>query len=170
MRVLLIGQFEQVAEVLHAVMRLLLGASNDAHVGALAAPVNNCGTLVLMREQFLIRHNFLTAFVVVAAAELNLAEKVPGHPIDPVELRLIPTKWTSVWILLEPVCLAVATKWLLANNTLDRIFQDIVANSADELCQECFDMRLVKYSVLLKAVFRILLCFVYYTLHLCNSN
>lgn len=48
MSVLLIGQFEQVAEVLHAVMRLLLGASNDAHVGALAAPVNNCGTLVLM--------------------------------------------------------------------------------------------------------------------------
>ena len=67
----------------------------------------------------------------MTAAKLNFAKEIPGHSVNSIELTLVAAEWACVWILLEPVSLAVSTQWLFANNAFDRIFQDIVANSTN---------------------------------------
>jgi hypothetical protein len=73
MSILLVGQLEQVAKILHTVVRLLLWTADNPDVGALAASVDNCRALVLMRKQFFVGDYFLAALVCVTATELNFA-------------------------------------------------------------------------------------------------
>ena len=60
-----------------------------------------------MGKKLLVRHHFLAPLIRVAAPEHQLTEKVSGHSIHPIKLTLISAEWAGVWILLEPVGLAV---------------------------------------------------------------
>jgi len=66
-------------------------------------------TLVLVFEQLFVRSDFLASFIMMLALELEFAKQVSGHPIDFIELTLVPAEWTRVRILREPSCFAIAT-------------------------------------------------------------
>lgn len=102
----------------------------------------------------------------MAAFEHDFAKEVPCHSIHPIKLTFISAKWTSIWILLEPVSFAIAAERFFTNDAFDRIFEHIIADTADQLRQEGFNMRFVKYFVLLETIFGVLFGFIYYTLHL----
>lgn len=84
-----------------------------------------------MSKKFLIRQNFLTAFILMAASELNFTKQIPRHPIDPVKLTFVSAIWTRVWILAEPMSFAVTAKRLFTILALDGILKDVVADAAD---------------------------------------
>ena len=65
--------------------------------------------------------------------EHNLAQQIPGHPIHPVELTFVTTKRTGVWILLEPMGLALAAQRFLAGFAFNWIFENIIANTTNQL-------------------------------------
>lgn len=150
--ILLIGELEQVAEVLHAVVGFLLGTSNHSHKRALVASVDNGWTLILMRKQLLIWNHLLASLVSVTAPEHELAEEVPRHSVHAVKLTLVPAEWASVRVLLKPVSFAVAAQWLFANNAFYRVLKDIVADPTDKFGQKRLDVRFVKNAVFFKAV------------------
>lgn len=89
-------------------MRFLFRAANDANKCTLIAPVDYGWALVLMSKQLLVWDNLLTALVSMAALELDFAQEVPSHPVDPIELTLVSTKRTGVRVLLKPVSLAIS--------------------------------------------------------------
>jgi hypothetical protein len=64
------------------------------------------------------------------------------------------------------VSFAIAAKRLLAGLAFDRIFKYVVANAADELWQEGFNMCGVENFFLLIDVLKVLLSFINYTLHI----
>lgn len=74
----------------------------------------------------------------VAALELQFAQKVPSHSVDSVELTLFTAERTGVRIVLEPVVLAVSTQRLLTLLAFNRVFEHVIANPTDELLQEGF--------------------------------
>ena len=69
----------------------------------------------------------------MTTTKLNFTQQVSRHSINPIELTLYPTKWACVRILLKPMRLTIATKGLFTCLTLNRILQDVVANSTYEL-------------------------------------
>lgn len=74
---------------------------------ALLALEYDCRTQVLMTEKFVVRQDFLASLIVVAAFELQLAKQIPGHSVYTIELTLFSAVRTGVWILLEPLVLAI---------------------------------------------------------------
>jgi hypothetical protein len=101
---------------------LLLQTTDDTHERALGAPVNNRRALILVSEQLFVGQDFLTTLVCVATSELDLAQKIPSHPVYAVKLALISAERASVWILLEPMSFAIAAQRFFTNYTLYRIF------------------------------------------------
>ena len=105
-----------------------------------------------MGKKFFVWHHLLATLVTVTAPEHQLAEKVSGHSIYPIKLTLVSAEWTGVWILLEPVSLAVPAKRFFTNNTLNWIFQNVVADTTDKFSQESFHVRFIEYAILLETV------------------
>jgi hypothetical protein len=103
-------------------MSFLFRAAYHSDECALVAPVNDCRALILMRKQLFVGQNFLAALFCVAAFEHDLAQEVPGHSIYTIKLTLIPAKWTSIWILLEPVSFAITAEGFFTNDAFDWIF------------------------------------------------
>lgn len=118
-------------------MLLLVRAAYDAHELAVWASEDDCWALVLVREEFLIGQHLLAALVFVDASELYFAQEVPRHPVHAIKLTLIATVWAGIWILHEPVRLAIAAKWLFTILAFNWILEDVVTDSADKLRQEC---------------------------------
>lgn len=119
-----------------------------------------------MREQFFVRKDFLAPFVGVTALEDELAEQIPSHSIHAIELTFLSAERASVGILLEPTVFAIAAEWLFAGLALDGILKDIVADTADEFREECFDLGGVEDLVLLVDVLLVLFGLIYQTVHL----
>jgi len=105
-----------------------------------------------MSKKLFVWHHLLAPLVTVTAPEHQLAEKVSGHSIYPIKLTLVSAEWAGVWILLEPMSLAVTTQRFFTNNALDWIFQNVVADTTDEFSQESFHVRFIEYAVLLETV------------------
>jgi len=105
-----------------------------------------------MSKKLFVWHHLLAPLVTVTAPKHQLAEKVSGHSIYPIKLTLVSAEWAGVWILLEPMGLAVTTQRFFTNNTLDWIFQNVVADTTDEFSQESFHVRFIEYAVLLETV------------------
>lgn len=89
-------------------MRFLFRTPYHPYESAMIASENDSGALVLMLEKLFVRNNFRAPFIEMTAFEHYFAQKVSCHPVDPVKLTFIPTKRTSVWILLKPMGLAIA--------------------------------------------------------------
>jgi len=68
----------------------------------------------------------------VATVEEDLAEQVSRHAIHSIELGLLSAVGTGVRVLLEPECLAVATKRLFAVLALKWILKHVVADATDQ--------------------------------------
>lgn len=85
-----------------------------------------------MLEQFFIWQDLLAALVRMAALELDFAQQVPCHSINSIELTLFPAVGACVWILLEPMILAVDAERLLADFALNWVFEHVVADSANQ--------------------------------------
>ena len=130
-------------------MLFLILTADHADELAVWAPEDYCRALVLVREQFLVRNDLLTAFVGVAAPELDLAEEVSRHSVYSIKLTFIATIRTCVWILHKPVRLAVTTEWFLAGFAFDWILEYIVADATDEFLKECLHMLVVVYFIFL---------------------
>lgn len=133
---LLLGHLELACEVLHAVVLFLILAADDAHELAVRTSEDYGWTLVLVREQFLVRHDLLAALIGMNASELYLAKQIARHPVDPIELTLVAAVRACVRVLHEPVSLAITAEWLLTVFALDWVLQDVVADAANELRQE----------------------------------
>ena len=118
-------------KVLDTIVLLLFWAANHSDELAVWTSENNCWALVLMSEKLLVGQNLLAAFVCVAAPELDLAEQVPRHPIDPIKLTFVSAIRTRVWILHEPVSFAVTAKRLFAILAFYGILEDVVADATD---------------------------------------
>lgn len=127
----LLGNFELTCKVLDAIVLLLFRAAYHAHELAVGASENNGWALVLMGKKLLIRQNLLTAFVRMAAPELDFTKQVPRHPIDPVKLTFVSAIGTGVWILHEPVSFAVTAERLFAILAFYGILEDVVADATD---------------------------------------
>ena len=97
-----------------------------------------------MSENLFIGVHFLTALVLVAASKLNLMEKISGHPVHSIKLRLFPAEGACVRVLLEPVELAVTAQRLLAVFALYRVFQNVVTDGANQLRQKSLNLLRVK--------------------------
>ena len=113
-------------------MGFLFDTANDSYERARVAPENNRRALILMGEQFFIREDIGAPFVEMAAPKHDLAEQVSCHPVYPIKLGLIPTKWTCVWVLLEPMRLAITTKRFFTSFAFDGVLKHVVANSTNE--------------------------------------
>ena len=114
-------------------MGFLFGAPDHSNKGALVASVNYGRALILMSKQLFVRYNLLTPLVCVAAPEHQLAEEVSGHSIHPIKLTFVSAEWAGVGVLLKPVSFTIPAQWLFTNDALNRIFQNIITDTADEL-------------------------------------
>lgn len=119
------------------------------------ASKNDSWALVLMLKKFFIWEDFGAPFIMMTTFEHNFAQKIPGHPVHPVELTFVSAKRTGIRILLEPMGLALAAQRFLAGFAFNWVFENVIANTANQLGQECLNMGSVVYFFLLKAVFRI---------------
>lgn len=101
----------------------------------------------------------------MTTTKLDFTEKVPCHPIDPIELTFVSAEWARIRILLKPLRLAISTQRLLARLALDRILQYVVADSAKELSQKSLHVLRVVDPILLEDVLAVHRRLVNYTLH-----
>ena len=147
-------------------MLFLILTADHADELAVWAPEDYRRALVLVREQFLVRKDLLTAFVGVAAPELDLAEEVSRHSIHSIKLTFISTIRARIWILHKPVRLAVTAEWFLAGFAFDWILEYIVANATDELLKEGFNMLVIVYLIFFIDKLSVLLRLINYVLHL----
>lgn len=141
---LLLRHFQLTRKVFHAIMLFLVLAAYLSYKLTVRTPENNRRTLVLVCKELLIRQYLLAAFVHVAAPKLYLAQQIPRHAVDAVELALVSAVGAGVWVLHEPMRLAITAQWLLAIFALDGVFQNVVADAADEFGEEGFDVLRIK--------------------------
>jgi len=109
MGVLLLGNFKLSLQELDTIVSFLIGAAYHPYKLALVAPKDDGRALILVREELFIGDHLLATFVEMTTPEKNFAQEVPCHSVHPIELTLVSAKWTGVWVLIEPVCFAVAT-------------------------------------------------------------
>ena len=160
MRVFLLNDLQLLGEVGHAIMSFLLLRAKDSHERALLAFEQDCGTLILMRKQLFITHDFSAALVFVAASELNFTKEISGHSVYPVELTFLSAKGAGVWILLKPRILTIPTQRLLASFAFDGVFEDVVADAADQFRQKSIHLLSVIDFVFFINIFFIAFVFV----------
>ena len=94
------------------------------------------------------------------AAELQLREKVASDPIHAIKLRLVAAVGAGVRVLLEPESFASAADRLLTILALEGILQYIVANAANQLWEECFDLADVDNLLLFVGIFLVTVAFI----------
>ena len=74
MRIFLVCNFEEIGQVSHTVVRFLFSAPYNPYVIAAVASEYDCGALVLMSKQLLVRNYICATFVTMAAPEHNFAK------------------------------------------------------------------------------------------------
>lgn len=73
----------------------------------------------------------MATFVSVTTPEFDFTQQVPSHAVHFVKLTFVSAEGTRVRILQEPPVLALNTYRFLANFTLQRVFENVVAYSTD---------------------------------------
>lgn len=74
---------------------------------AVIAAENNCWAIDLMLENILIGGDLLTAAISVAALELDFRQEIPRDAVYLIKLRVAAAEGAMIWVLREPVTLAV---------------------------------------------------------------
>ena len=143
----LLGYLQLARKIRHTIVCLLVGAPDDADELAVLAPEYNCGTLVLVLKQLFIRHDFLASFVLVAAAKHELAQEISRHAVHPIKLALIPAVRARIGVLHEPVRFTVTAQGFFTILAFDWVFENIIANAADELREKRLNMGCIENFV-----------------------
>ncbi len=107
-----------------------------AHVGAVYAAEYYRRATALMLKDVSVGVYLFAASLAIATLELNFGQEVSSDAVDLVKLRVGSAEGTMVWVLCEPVSLAVRAYWFFADFTFKGILQDVIAYAANKLRQE----------------------------------
>lgn len=103
----------------------------------------------LMLEYVLIDAEFFAAAISIAALKAYFSEEIPCDSVDLVKLGVAPAEGAVIRVLGEPVSLAVGADGFLADLALERILENVVADSADKFGKKRSHISLVVNEVLL---------------------
>ena len=107
---------------------LLVGV---AYVSTVCTAENNCWASTLVLENVSIRYHLFAATFSVTALEFDLREQITCNSVDLIELAVTSAERAVIWVLCEPVPLAISANWFLANLTLKWILQNVITDAAD---------------------------------------
>ena len=146
-------------------MSFLIAATDNTHKRTTLTFKNNSRALILMGKQLFIWYHICASFIGMYAFKHDFTKEISCHPVYSIELALLSAERTSIWVLLEPLVFAVTTERLFTCLTFNWVFQYVIADATNQLCQECFNVTCVEYFLLFIDVLLINLTLVYYLFH-----
>jgi len=107
-----------------------------AHVGAVYAAEYYRRATALMLEDVTVGVYLFATSLAIATLELDFSQEISSDAVDLVKLRVGSTEGAVIWVLCEPVSLAVRADWFFADFTFKGVLQDVIAYATNKLRQE----------------------------------